>query len=169
MVVMYIMSQSDYLQHKKVSSILKTNTIANDLDAVLSPSDYTKFKQYTIMNTIENTKTTKNFLINKNKQLIFNMEKHVEQCPDIFVVCKDTHNRFNKELNVENTLFRGYKRQTPMYEFSLKRKLKTKYPEAFSEYPDLTSCEMMGKCNEFFFLRDQRLYDSDDGVSVVVG
>ena len=169
MVVMYIMSQSDYLQHKKVSSILKTNTFANDLDAVLSPSDYTKFKQYTIMNTIENTKTTKNFLINKNKQLIFNMQKNVEHCPNIFVVCKDTHNRFNKELNVENTLFRGYKRQIPMYEFSLKRKLKTKYPEAFSEYPDLKTCETLEKCNEFFFLRDQRPYDSDDDISVVVG
>ena len=42
------MSQSDYLRHKRLSSILKTNQELNDLDAVLSGSDYTKFKQYTI-------------------------------------------------------------------------------------------------------------------------
>ena len=165
------MSQSDYIQHKKTSSILKTNSLpdSEDLEAVLSPSDYTKFKQYTIMNTIENTQKTKNLLLNTNKQRIFNMEKNVENCPNIFVVCKKTHTRFNKTSNIENTLFRGYKRQIPMYEFALKRKLKTKYPEAFSEYPDLKSCELMGKCDEYFYLRDQRPSDNDEDVMFFIG
>ena len=165
------MSQSDYIQHKKTSSVLKTNSLPNskDLDAVLSPSEYTKFKQYTIMNTVENTKATKNLLLDTNKHRIFNMEKNVENCPNIFVVCKDTHNRFNKVSNVENVLFRGYKRQIPSYEFSLKRKLKTKYTNAFPYYPDLKSCEVLGKCNKYFFLRDQRPYDSDEEVLVFIG
>ena len=165
------MSQSDYIQHKKASSILKTNSLpdSKDLEAVLSPSNYTKFKQYTIMNTIENTKATKNHLLNTNQRRIFNMEKNVENCPNIFVVCKDTHERFNKVSNVENVLFRGYKRQIPTYEFSLKRKLKTKYPTAFAEYPDLKSCEVLGDCNKYLFLRDQRPYDSDEEVMVFIG
>ena len=167
------MSQSDYIQHKRASAILKTNSMPNskDLEAVLHPSDYTKFKQYTIMNTIKNKKSTKNQLLGENNHRIFNVEKNTTECPDIFVVCNNTHSRFNKVPNAGNVLFRGYKRQNPMYEFSLKRKLKTKYPDApeLQDYPDLKSCELLGRCNEYFFLRDQRPDDSDEDVVVFIG
>lgn len=167
------MSQSDYIQHKRASAILKTNSMPNskDLEAVLHPSDYTKFKQYTIMNTIKNEKPTKNQLLGDNNNRIFNVEKNTTECPDIFVVCNNTHTRFNKESNSKKLLFRGYKRQNPTYEFSLKKKLKTKYPNAreLQDYPELKSCELLGRCNEYFFLKDQRPYDSDEEVLVFIG
>lgn len=162
------MSQSDYIKHKKLSSILKNNTIENDLDAVLSPSDYTQFKQYSLTSTIINTNPTKNQLLDDGKQRIFHMEKNIDHCPvNQFVVCNGTHTRFNRVQNHENVLFRGYKQQIPMYEFSLKRKLKTKYPTAFAEYPDLQDCDVFGECDQYHHLRDER--STDEVVSVFVG
>lgn len=167
------MSQSDYLQHKRASAILKSESMANadDLEAVLKSSDYTKFKQYTIINTIKNAKTTQNQLLDTNKHRVFNMEKNVNNCPDIFVVCKNTDSRYNRKPNAENVLFRGYKHQIPTYEFFLKRKLKTKYSteKELEDYQPLEHCEVFEECEKYFFLRDERPYDTDDEITVYIG
>lgn len=165
------MSQSDYIKHKKASSILKTNSLVNDLEAVLSPSDYTQFKQYAIINSVKNTTPTYNQLLGENKHKLFNIEKNVSHCPTNFILCNQTHNRFNKKSNTQNLLFRGYKQYIPTHEFHLKSKLKRKYQHAkeLDDYPELKTCEDLNKCNEFYFLRDQRSYDSDEDVVVFIG
>jgi len=157
------MSQSDYIQFKKASSILKTNQVLNDLDAVLSNSDYLKYKQYSIINKVKSTSQTKNNLMNLNHVKIFNMEKNVSSCPNNFIVCNQTQNRFNKTTNKENLLFRGYKQKNPMHEFYLYKKKER------NGYPRNKECDVMEKCNEYFFLRDQNHHDTDDELEVYIG
>lgn len=158
----FLMSQSDYIRHKKNSSILKINTQSVDLAPILTHGDYVQYKQYTLANAIQNNKATKNQLKTTGKHRVFHIEHNVSHCPTNFVLCRQTHTRFNKQDNAENIMFRGYKRQNPQYEFYLKRKLKSEYPVAFSTYPDLKSCEVFEELERYFFLRDTRPYDEDN-------
>lgn len=167
------MSQSDYLRHKRLSSILKTNQEANDLEAVLSGSDYTKFKQYTIVNSVKNTLPTKNklsFDIESQEHLNrpFQVQTNITECPDNFVVCNNTQNRFNRRTNTEGTKFRGYKQHIPLHQFRLYRKKQVVTTEF--AYPVLDECDECYDINKYFFLKDQRPYDSDsEAVEIFIG
>jgi hypothetical protein len=91
------MSQSDYIQHKRLSVMVKD--LANQ-QPVLDSEDYTQFKQYTLENTITTSKPTLNQLTQPNYQKIFGMEKKVSSCPNTqFNVCKNTNQRSNRVLN----------------------------------------------------------------------
>ena len=94
------MSQSDYIQYKKLSQEIKQ---LSKYDPVLSQQDYTLFKQYTLESTITNTKPIKNQLVLSGKQPIFNMERKISNCPiNSFVLCRNTNTRINRKLNTLN-------------------------------------------------------------------
>ena len=65
------MSQSDYLNFKRVSNELKINKYT----PVFNTKDYIELKEYSIQNNIINTKLTYNQLCQTGYQKIFNMEK----------------------------------------------------------------------------------------------
>lgn len=97
------MSQSDYIQRKKLSTrlsgISKTPLNKSDFPKVLSSQDYTDFSEYEIANSVLNTKLTPNELVSPNHQIIFDMEVlNSNTCPS-FVLCRNTNNRQNRVLN----------------------------------------------------------------------
>ena len=98
------MSQSDYIKYKQVSTILKNDNgnTNNKIPSVFACQDYIDYKQYSIEKTITNTKTIYNQLTPTGKQIIFDMEKTVTNCPN-FIVDSNTNNRPNRVLT------------TPMY------------------------------------------------------
>ena len=67
------MSQSDYIQRKKLATNLKTSNQTKFPNSINS-EDYTLFKQYTIENTVKNTSKLYNQLLQTNTNKIFNME-----------------------------------------------------------------------------------------------
>lgn len=85
------MSQSDLIKHKRIGTILKMNK----LDAIFTNQDYIDFKQYEIANTIENTTTLTTQLVPSGYNLIFGIEKKVEECTS-FIVCSGTNERPNR-------------------------------------------------------------------------
>lgn len=92
------MSQSDYLQFKKTSFILKNSL--NKLPSVLTPELYTAFTKYNLETTIINTKNSHSRLLMDGKKNFLDMEKNVASCPT-FILCKDTDTRANR---VKNTM-----------------------------------------------------------------
>ena len=96
------MSQSDYIQRKKMSTrlsgISKTPINKGDFPNVLSSQEYTIFSQYQITNTVLNTKLTPNELVAPNHQVIFDMEVlAANNCPS-FIICENTNTRQNRTL-----------------------------------------------------------------------
>lgn len=96
------MSQSDYLKHRVTSHLLKIeknfydNTKnQNEFKPVLNSSDYTSFKKYQIYNTVKNDGTNYRELVPDGKNLIFDMELDVSNCPQ-FILCKNTNTRSNR-------------------------------------------------------------------------
>lgn len=87
------MSQSDYLKYKRVSNELRINK----LDPIFNQKDLLSYKEFSLENTIENTKITYNQLVLPDKKKIFNMEKNVLLCP-IFNTCNNTNTRSNRKL-----------------------------------------------------------------------
>ena len=85
------MSQSDYLNFKRVSNELKINNFT----PVFNTQDYIELKEYSIKNSITNTKLTYNQLIQPGYTKIFNMEKKITNCPT-FIVCRQTNQRPNR-------------------------------------------------------------------------
>ena len=85
------MSQGDYLKHKKTAHILKENK----LKPVLTSQDYLSFKQFQIVNTIENNETNYGELVPDGKKKIFGMELAVTNCPS-FILCQNTNTRNNR-------------------------------------------------------------------------
>ena len=85
------MSQSDYLNFKRVSNELKINKFT----PVFNTKDYIDFKEYSIQNNITNTKLTYNQLCPSGYTKIFNMEKKTTSCPN-FTICKSTNTRTNR-------------------------------------------------------------------------
>ena len=69
------MSQSDYIKHKKISNI-----IPSQIPNVLQNKDYLDYKQYYLVNTIENTKETYNIVNIPNTNNIFGMNLRVNNC-----------------------------------------------------------------------------------------
>jgi len=89
------MSQSDYLKYKRVSTVLKIDSNFNKLPPVFSEQDYLNYKEYTLLNTIVNTKTISNDINPVGKQIIFDMVKTVGNCPR-FIDCSGTNLRSNR-------------------------------------------------------------------------
>jgi len=87
------MSQSDYLRYKKLSNTLKIDSAR--AYPVLNSDNYVKYKQYSLENTITNTKPTYNKLCPSGKKVIFDMEKKIDSCPS-FLVCANTQSRPNR-------------------------------------------------------------------------
>jgi len=85
------MSQSDYLHFKRVSNELKINKFT----PVFNTQDYVNLKEYSLQNSINNTKLTYNQLTPSGYTKIFNMEKKVTNCPT-FRICKQTNLRSNR-------------------------------------------------------------------------
>src|SRR6056300_635159 len=89
------MSQSDYLKHKKMSTRIRVDNDTTSQPPVFTSNVLTQNQQYSLSNSITNTKPRYNQLVPSNTQLIFNMEKTVTNCPT-FPVCKDTNLRTNR-------------------------------------------------------------------------
>jgi hypothetical protein len=91
------MSQSDYIKYKKTSNKLKYN----DYGAVFHTGEYIDLKQYSLENSITNSKLTLNQLTPTSSKRIFNMEKRTANCPT-FPICNATNVRTNRKpmLNV---------------------------------------------------------------------
>ena len=85
------MSQSDYLNFKRVSNELKINKYT----PVFNTKDYIELKEYSIKNNITNTKLTYKQLCQTGYHKIFNMEKKITNCPP-FIVCRQTNQRPNR-------------------------------------------------------------------------
>jgi len=87
------MSQSDYLRYKKLSTELKKNHY--DETPVFNTQDYTELKQYSLGNTLSNSKNCYNQLVPNGRKRIFDMEKKVSNCPT-FIICNGTDARSNR-------------------------------------------------------------------------
>ena len=95
------MSQSDYLKRKQIAQILRTDSgsgVDNHQPAVLSSQQILEYKQYQIINDINNDSINYNLITPANKKNIFDMERDVNGCPS-FIVCNNTNNRPNRVLN----------------------------------------------------------------------
>lgn len=87
--------QNNYTNYLRDSIILKQQ---NELAPVLTTSDYIKFKNYTLVNTIPNTKNTFSRLVLNNKKNVFDMERNTSSCVN-FQSCRNTNQRANRRLN----------------------------------------------------------------------
>jgi len=85
------MSQSDYIKYKRVSTVLHNDT----MPPVMTEQNYIDFKQYTVENTIPDTKLIENTLIPSGSYLIFDMLKQTTSCPT-FPLCQNTDTRTNR-------------------------------------------------------------------------
>jgi len=103
------MSQSDYLNFKRVSNELKINKYT----PVFNTKDYIELKEYSIQNNITNTKLTYNQLQQPGYQKIFNMEKKITNCPP-FIVCRQTNQRPNR-VPMSNVYFNPSTIMPPIY------------------------------------------------------
>jgi hypothetical protein len=86
------MSQSDYIKYKKTSIELKRNKFPNTFDY----DTYNSYKDYSLENSVLNTKTRYNQLIPSGTTLVWNMEKTITNCPTI-AMCNNTTSRSNKK------------------------------------------------------------------------
>lgn len=98
------MSQSDYIKYLKLSTNLKNQTPA-DFPPVLDSQNYTLFKDYTIVNTVENSVVSYNELSSPNKVDIFGLSLKPRQNCSTFLLCNGTDGRPNrvKLLSVQST------------------------------------------------------------------
>ena len=87
--------QNNYIDYLRDSTILKQQ---NELNPVLNMSDYTKFKNYTLVNSIPNTKIRFSELLLNNNKDIYGMERKTENCAN-FPLCNNTNARVNRKLN----------------------------------------------------------------------
>lgn len=92
------MSQCDYIKYKRVANELKNQA------ASMSPAQYTQYKEFTLENTIVNTKQTNNQLALSGRHPIFGMEKKVTNCPT-FTICKNTNSRARHGRLFRNVMF----------------------------------------------------------------
>lgn len=93
------MSQSDYLKYKRVATILKIDNNTSKQPAVFSSGVYTNNIEFTLENTIVNTKIVSNRITGNVGSTtvipIFGMDKVVTECTS-FPVCNNTHLRTNR-------------------------------------------------------------------------
>lgn len=148
------MSQSDYIKHKRNAHILKRQT---DLDSILNSKDLTQYKEFQLMNTIENTFPTYNQLKLSNKQPIFSMEIPVNNCSE-FIVCSNTNNRPNRVLTMTDAMGkRGYKQRNAMNEYFVNQKVNNL----------ILPCKMFSECEKFYYLRENPYEDEE--TTIIVG
>ena len=91
------MSVSDYIKYKRVGTQLR-DILPNSKKqspAVFDDQMYIDFKQYTIENTILDSKLVENSLIPAGSTVVFDVLKSVTNCPQ-FPVCKNTNTRTNR-------------------------------------------------------------------------
>lgn len=91
------MSASDYIKYKRVGTQLR-DILPNEkgqAPAVFDDQMYIDFKQYTIENTITDTKLIENSLIPTGSNLVFDVLKVVSNCPQ-FPLCTNTDQRTNR-------------------------------------------------------------------------
>jgi hypothetical protein len=91
------MSVSDYIKYKRVGTQLR-DVLPNSkkqAPAVFDDQMYIDFKQYTVENTILDSKLVENSLIPAGSNLVFNVLKNVANCPQ-FPLCKETDKRTNR-------------------------------------------------------------------------
>ena len=90
------MSQSDYIQRKKLGKELNNNN-QKKFPYVLNSTAYTNYKQYYLENTLTNTSKVYNQLLISGNKSIFNMEiANTATCPS-FNLCPTTQ-RINHTL-----------------------------------------------------------------------
>jgi len=90
------MSQSDYITYKRTQNIWNNGK----LPSVLEPSTYQSLVDYSMENTVMNTKVTYSQLIPPNTQNIFSMEKSQDLYCTPFPLCTNTNQRTNRKLNI---------------------------------------------------------------------
>jgi hypothetical protein len=90
------MSQSDYIKYKSISSLLRVDSSLNKLPPVLNCQNYTDFLQFSVENQIQNKKPINSRLTASNEQMIFDIEKRVQNCPS-FLTCANTNLRPNRK------------------------------------------------------------------------
>jgi endo-beta-N-acetylglucosaminidase D len=87
------MSQSDYIKHKKTSTVLKQ---ISKLPPVLSTNGYNEYVGYSLDKQVSNTKINYNKLIQSGYKRKFSMDlPHMNECPD-FTICTGTNERSNR-------------------------------------------------------------------------
>ena len=97
------MSQSDYIQRKKMSKELNIGNQAK-FPHILTADDYTHYKQYSLENTITNSSKRYNQQTPIGKKVIFNMEvSNTTTCPS-FNLCTNTQNR-KSHVNIKPISF----------------------------------------------------------------
>jgi hypothetical protein len=91
------MSVSDYIKYKRVGTQLRDILPNSKKQAppVFDEQMYIDFKQYTVENTIVDSKLIENSLIPSGSNLVFDMMKVVSGCPT-FPLCKNTNTRTNR-------------------------------------------------------------------------
>ena len=91
---LFPMSQSDYIRYKKTGTLLKINK----LDPVISNQDYVAYTDYSLENTVLNTKINYNHLQPPSTtiQTVFGMERPKSNTCSTFEVCSNTNNRTNR-------------------------------------------------------------------------
>jgi len=88
------MSQSDYLEHKKMATQLKIDNA--DFNPVLNAQQYIQFKKFQLNNTITSTNKEWSLLEQSGKQRIFSMYLDVSGCSS-FLLCSGTDQRPHRE------------------------------------------------------------------------
>lgn len=93
------MSQSDYLKYKKLATQIKLD-MSNNMPPVFESQMYINLKQYSLENTIKNTKTIYNKITPSGETIIFDMEKMNNSCPTkvMFPTCTRTNTRANRRV-----------------------------------------------------------------------
>jgi hypothetical protein len=94
------MSQSDYLQHKKIATQLKLDN--QRFNPVLESEQYTQMKQFQLENTITSTNKNWNRLALANKQQVFSMDLNVSNCTQ-FILCQNTDQRPHRVPLIETS------------------------------------------------------------------
>ena len=90
--------QSDRIQHRVLGLLLKNPT--KNLRPILTASERTLYRRYTLANTIVNTSPQYRQLTPANVQPVFDIDiPHAQLCPE-FEPCIGTNARPNRQINV---------------------------------------------------------------------
>ena len=96
------MSQSDYIQRKRVASVLR---MQSKLPSIIEAGQYINYKEFELENTIISNKLQYEKLIQPNLVNVFGMPTiHAQNCAT-FGLCSGTNNRVNRKLSQGTRLF----------------------------------------------------------------
>jgi hypothetical protein len=88
------MSQSDYIQHKRVAVELKTQS---KLPSTIESGKYTNYKEFELENTIASTKLRYDKLLQANSVNVFGVPVINAQNCTTFTLCSGTNTRPNRK------------------------------------------------------------------------